>query len=80
MTSPQGVSDLRNKLLTSEFHQILLSPLIHDIQRWTLFTQFVDNDVTKEINIPEFEELTKKIGFHFLNKYSLFPPIFIMTD
>ena len=51
-------NDLRNKLLISKFHQILilifLSPLIHDIQLWTLFTQFGYNDVTKEINIPEF--------------------------
>ena len=34
-------SDLRNKLLTSKFHQMLilifLWPLIHDIQLWALF-------------------------------------------
>ena len=50
--------DLRNKLLTSKFHQILmlifLSPSIHDMQLCVLFIQFGDNDVTKEINIPEF--------------------------
>ena len=51
-------SNLRNKLLNSKFHQILISifvsPSIHDIQSWILFTQFGDNDVTKETNIPEF--------------------------
>ena len=51
-------SDLRNKPLTSKFPQILisifLSPSIHDTQRWSLFTKFGDNDVTKEIIIPEF--------------------------
>ena len=50
--------DLRNKLLTSKFHQILISvfllSLIHDIQLLTLSTQFGGNGVTKEINIPEF--------------------------
>ena len=50
--------DLRSKLLTSKFHQILISvlllPLIHDIQLLALSTQFGGNDFTKEINIPEF--------------------------
>ena len=50
--------DLRNKLFTLKFHQILilifLSSSIHDIQLWALFVQFRDTDVTKEINIPEF--------------------------
>ena len=51
-------SDLRNKLVTSKFHQILisifLSHSIHDVQLWALCTQFGGNDVTKEINILEF--------------------------
>ena len=49
-------SHVENKPLTSNFHQILisifLSRSIHDIQLWALFTQFRDNDVTKEISIP----------------------------
>ena len=44
-------SDLRNKLLTLNIHQtlisIFLSPSMHDIQIWTLFTQFGHNDVKK---------------------------------
>ena len=51
-------SDLRNKFLSSKFHEklisIFLSLSIKDIQLWALFTQFGDNDVAKEINIPEF--------------------------
>ena len=51
-------SNLRNKLLTLKFHQILISifllPSIHEIQLWALSTQFGDSDVTKEISIPEF--------------------------
>ena len=45
-------TDSRNKLLISTFHQILipvfLSPLIHDIQLWALFTQFGDNDIANK--------------------------------
>ena len=51
-------SDLWHKILTSMFHKIMISVFlslsIHDIQLWALFTQFGDNDVTKEINIQEF--------------------------
>ena len=51
-------SDLRSKLRTLKFCQILilifLSDSIDDIHPWALFAQFGDNDVTKEINIPEF--------------------------
>ena len=47
--------DLRSKLLTSKFHQILISVLLlHDIQLLALSTQFGGNDFTKEINIPQF--------------------------
>ena len=60
-------SDLRNQLLTSKFLQILisifLSPSIHGIQLWALFTQSGDNDATKEINITEFWKVNSRIGF-----------------
>ena len=50
-------SDLRNKLVTSKFHQILilifLSPSTNDLELLAVFIQFADNDVIKEIKIPE---------------------------
>ena len=61
-------SGLRNKLLISRFYQILisifLSPSIHDTQFWALFIQFGDSDVTKTINILEFEKLTKELDLN----------------
>ena len=51
-------SDLINELHTWKFHQIFilifLSPSIHGIQLSARSIQFWDNDVTKEINVPEF--------------------------
>ena len=63
-------SDLRNKFLYSKFNQILisifLSPSIHDIQLWSLFTQFGNNDATREKNIPKFCKINQRIGFDLL--------------
>ena len=45
---------------------VFLSPLIHDIQLWALFTQFGDNDIAKQINIPECCKINKKTEFYLL--------------
>ena len=51
-------SDIWNKILTSMFHQIFISifPSLftQDIQLWTFFTHFGNNDVTKGTNILNF--------------------------
>ena len=63
-------SDLKNKLPMSEFYQILtpifLSSSIYDTHFWTLFAQFGDIDIAKEINTPEFWKFNKRIGFDLL--------------
>ena len=35
-------------------------------QLWALFTQFGDNDITKEVNIPEFWKINSRTGFYLL--------------
>ena len=63
-------NDLRNKLIPSKFHQILisifLSASIRDIQLCAFCSQFGDNDVTEETNIPEFCNFNQKIGSDLL--------------
>ena len=60
--------DLRKKLPTSKFHQLLIlifpSPSIHNIKLWGLFTQSEYIDVTEEINIPEYWKLYRIFIYH----------------
>ena len=73
MTSPRGVKALKHwdsgfkkgiihlKFpFAIDFH-LFLSPSIHDIQLCALLTQFGDNGITKERNIPEFWKINWKI-------------------
>ena len=63
---------ISEKNFSSKFYQILilvfLSPMIHDIQLWDIFTQFGNNGVTKEINVQEFWKINERTGFDLLKK------------
>ena len=51
----KAISETNSLLQSSSIDfDLSISFLIDDIQLWVLFTQFGDNDVTKEMNIPEF--------------------------
>ena len=62
-------NNFRNILITSNFLHILilifLSPSIHDILLWALFTQLRNNSVTKKI-FQIFEKIIYWIGFDLL--------------